>query len=653
MRIAAASSSAICSEAFEVVVDVNGRTQVDGRFENRKMAIERAEHLLSLARFAAVRVLEVDTQTSSPTVIFERASGGATAKAITACVVARAEPCKDVTEVYGFASRRIISRVLRKYLDDQVLLAAELLHSPTALQGLQQEQTLLNQAINIVAAAQARTSRRISTHQADIVWKLFLQVLERAKDDSRLRGLPSALDTDGMDGLSRLVASALAPGERARGITYAVARRLEPARDWGLKLDILCRLLETAKGQDSIGDLDEMVAEALESTGAIRVLAGGAANLAEALHILIGLARGIKVEADRPGGTPLRHRLSKQLSNHPMPQSQDVLFIRIAHVMDGLATLTRSDRASEARAFEAIASKLCELGSICGGSAMVAALVRRGSRALSPDATELPVDEAVGAVVGILPDPVTRISTLIDLMETDIGKEREALLLSGVEKEFAAVRSVQEFFPHGASPDVVAEIGRRFGQKLNAGGIPKDLAHALSRRLRTLSQQGFSPSPVTVILPSRTANGPSQSSKSVPRPRRGGEEEETMMCDIRTLMAATSPAKLVLTYQGTTIVFGADRDSLVLGRSAAADMPVSLPTASRRHAVIRRSGAGFVLEDQSRNGSYVLPKDAEPILAQKEECCLDGSIGAIFLGSNWQDPVLGREHMIEYRVVEE
>src|SRR5262249_9148270 len=59
--------------------------------------------------------------------------------------------------------------------------------------------------------------------------------------------------------------------------------------------------------------------------------------------------------------------------------------------------------------------------------------------------------------------------------------------------------------------------------------------------------------------------------------------------------------------------YGLDKDEISIGRLASND--VALPddrSVSRRHAVIRRSNVGYVIEDQqSNNGTYV---DGEKIL---------------------------------------
>ena len=47
-----------------------------------------------------------------------------------------------------------------------------------------------------------------------------------------------------------------------------------------------------------------------------------------------------------------------------------------------------------------------------------------------------------------------------------------------------------------------------------------------------------------------------------------------------------------------------DREFVTIGRDPAADITVKSPIASRQHAVIRRTGDGWVLEDRSTSGVF-------------------------------------------------
>src|SRR5579883_2965683 len=84
-----------------------------------------------------------------------------------------------------------------------------------------------------------------------------------------------------------------------------------------------------------------------------------------------------------------------------------------------------------------------------------------------------------------------------------------------------------------------------------------------------------------------------------------------------TLVAPRSQqgsARLILRRaDGQLKEYGLDKDEITIGRLASND--VALPddrSVSRRHAVIRRSNVGYVIEDQqSNNGTYV---DGEKIL---------------------------------------
>lgn len=75
----------------------------------------------------------------------------------------------------------------------------------------------------------------------------------------------------------------------------------------------------------------------------------------------------------------------------------------------------------------------------------------------------------------------------------------------------------------------------------------------------------------------------------------------------------TAPA-VEIKVGATHATFAEDVASVVIGRSASADVHVDDPRVSRVHAVLTRNGEGWVLEDrQSANGTFVLGASVERV----------------------------------------
>jgi pSer/pThr/pTyr-binding forkhead associated (FHA) protein len=91
-----------------------------------------------------------------------------------------------------------------------------------------------------------------------------------------------------------------------------------------------------------------------------------------------------------------------------------------------------------------------------------------------------------------------------------------------------------------------------------------------------------------------------------------------------------------------------DQESLSLGRSRKADVPIDVEVASRQHAQITRLGDRFFLQDDSTNGTYLKTADGEDVVLRGNQRVLEGQ-GAIRLGRAVEDQA---EDLIRFVVIE-
>jgi hypothetical protein len=88
---------------------------------------------------------------------------------------------------------------------------------------------------------------------------------------------------------------------------------------------------------------------------------------------------------------------------------------------------------------------------------------------------------------------------------------------------------------------------------------------------------------------------------------------------------------LTLQYEQSTYELGVHETSLAIGRDTACELVVTEQPVSRRHAKIERRGDGFVLIDQSTNGTWLCQEGEDEIVLRKEEAPLIGH-GTFSLG---------------------
>lgn len=645
------------SYSYEVTVEIQGKTQIDGTFENEADARARATYLLSLARFTAVRVIRIDSR-GTPTVIFEKAYAGG-GKTVSVGSLDEAPPCADVYDLYRYPARRTLLRVMRRWCDEQSLVPLEVLHRPLLLRQIEREDLLFAQAVSRIATVQARDSRSAVEERADALRVLFREALERAKQAAALEPWPQHLRAHGLASLLDHARATLPEGEAVRAATYALAQWLEVARDWPDKLGALCSLLDgtgappdpaasdpAAPDPAAIAFLDEAIAETLDGPQPIRAVLGYAPDLARAVASLAHLAQGTL--DDRHCHTPALDRLNAAIARWELPVTRGVLLNRIARALDGASPLTRQGRAFDARAYEEMLPLLLETGGFKGGGPMCVAATRRAQTAFGHENEDLPVDGAVARIIDSLPDPGTRIGYLLDLLAMEFGRRRATMLTARLAGILARMSSLRDFFAGNPQAWTAESIRERFRRRLLAGGIRGDIADLFMLRLEHLALH-----PEAVPPDAGTQRSPDIPDSPAAREQTATLEPSDVQTVCLQLQVLAEPRAvkgphMVLYYRGREFVCTRDTTEFVLGRGADCDLTVGARTASRRHATVRSRQGEFLLLDRSRNGTYVRLGVQKPMVVKNSSVSLAG-MGTLYLGADPDGPDGDKQHLILFQ----
>ncbi len=617
-------------QGFEVLVETGGKAEIDGIFGDETQAVARAQYLLSLAKFTAVRVQQVDARDRTR-VIFEKAYQGG-GRVIKVASINDAPLCRSVGDVYGYPSRRALLRLMRAWCDENVTIPTEVLHQPLRLRQIEREEVLFNQVVHRLAAAQVRRTHGKPEDQVDWLRKLHGELFALAKEAESLAPFGAMLRDRGVTHLITLVTTTLPEDERARTLTYAFQDFLSTAPDWRDKLVAIMGLFDGTPGPLAITPLDELIAEILDGATPVRAVLGYAPDLGSALYALACLVRG-RLTDEHLSSPPLME-LNSLNNRFDLPLTRAVLIDLIARSLDGTTRLTRLDRTGDAAALNRMIPLLKEYGGFLGGAAMCAAVTRRVKSTLSCGPDDLSYQDAVERVLEMLATPADKIGYLLDLVNTEFGRRRASHLLERLNHLFAASRSIREFVPRDAADDVES-VTENFRRRLNGGGIPRDLAERFMQRIERMA----------------AADRPAIARPPPPRPEQlARAADETIDISISgPEPAGPMPPYVVFSYQGQESVFAGGREVFVMGRGADCDLIVGFEGTSRAHAVVRQSGDGFVLEDQSRNGTYVAIENAAPVLAKRTSLPLTGA-GIVFLGAN-PKRAGDDQHLIHFRCV--
>jgi pSer/pThr/pTyr-binding forkhead associated (FHA) protein len=110
--------------------------------------------------------------------------------------------------------------------------------------------------------------------------------------------------------------------------------------------------------------------------------------------------------------------------------------------------------------------------------------------------------------------------------------------------------------------------------------------------------------------------------------------------------AARAPQRLVLTWGAREKEVTAGKPLLSIGRGELSGLVLKVDKVSRLHAVIKYTDLGFVLTDQSRNGTYVVDEDGKTHAVHNDTYLLTGA-GSISFGIV---PERGQPPFVRYAV---
>ena len=360
---------------------------------------------------------------------------------------------------------------------------------------------------------------------------------------------------------------------------------------------------------------------------------------------------------DRLPGTDALQKLNDVMAHRELPRVKAALLNRIATALDGKAPLTKYDRSANAEGFKRLLSGLQEFGGFMGGALMTAAITRRAKLVFNRGDEDLSFESTVGILQALLPSPAARIGYLLDLMSSEMGRKKAALLAGQIAELFTNIRTIHDFAPDAGdslSQDAVREDFRR---RLYGAGIPRRLADGLMQRLEALSANAQTPSGPRAPQPPLQLQPPQppQALRFQPPPRMTPPPPPPLRPAARpaTVETMAEPAPdpngtVVLTHRGTRFVITPDDTPFVIGRGSACQLAVEWGTASRSHAEIKVQGNDFVLIDHSKNGTFLAGSDRTEQVLTNSSQILTGE-GTITIGRIGTDPQAVEHAVIHYQ----
>ena len=483
---------------YEVLVGRGSRWIIDSTHKAKIDAMGRAQALLEANQHDGVQVTrEVDD--SGEEVVFQQECAGQAEKPITIAPIEEAAVCATLDDLYGFDSRKTIGRVLRHYFDENSLTPTELLHSPGVLRQLSRTDRLYNQAIHRISSIQARALDVPAMDRVDLLFKLGQQAIERVKNAGGASSYLPVMNENGLTAALKAIEETCEQNSRSFTTGILLAGYLEQQRDWNKKIGLVCDMLDKQPQTDALAILDELCAEIIDGSAAMKELLGVQTDLVTALRTMAQLAAGTLKLPDGSGS--ILSRLNDAMGRRHMPVTRAILFESVAKAVGSAQPLTRQDDKADQIAFPALVKDVIWHGGLSGGIAMSEALTRRARMVMKHGETDLTAMEGMDCILKMLPNRAVKIGYLLDLGHSSFGEKNQALILQTLFQQIESVSSISTFMPARSAPDDVVNAMNDIRLRVGNDALGQEIDALVTRKLDALMNAQKDGTPQPIIAP--------------------------------------------------------------------------------------------------------------------------------------------------------
>ena len=387
---------------FEISLLRDGRWIIDCYRDDEAEALLQARNLLTSGLCDEVKVMKGrDFASGAGREIFRQARTVNVDKSIVLSADATGAPvCQTLADIESVASRQIIGRMLRGYLDKTGQTVMELIYCYPSYRKLADQGTLLPGAMAKAAIVHGQMTGANPKNCAVTLDKLRREVVVLAQDFAATRrGLPRFDEPIHFEyNFQRL---------RAKVGVERYDYSLRAAFCWELmeQPSLLGRLdkvlswaaLEVAPPVRLI--FDKLMADCLASGEVIQEVFGDQPNLASFLCSVARMIEGTLTPEKMKTMDPLAARLLAQIQAGQAPECIQVLTDRLVREISSNRPLNRHDPEGEKRTIMEVQAALTQVnGQLIGGKATAAALELRRLRLRQDQLRALGMHEAADAL---------------------------------------------------------------------------------------------------------------------------------------------------------------------------------------------------------------------------------------------------------------
>jgi len=497
--------------SYEVLVGDGSRWILDTTHSAKTSAMSRAQALLASNHHDAVRVTRLENDANEE-VIYQKECAHKADKPVSISPVNEAAVCNSIDDVSGFEARKTTGRLLRQYLDEWGITALELLHDHGNIRQLMRTETLYDHALHRIASIQARALNEDPKNRNDTLYGLASQVADRAREARDTSRYVSVIKDKGLTAALAAIDKAIAPNERLFFTGAVLAGYLGQERDWKKKLALAVTLLEQETGEEGIALLDQICAEIIDGSEAVKALIGPQPNLVSALRIMARLSAG-RYNAGEKSDT-LPSRFNTVMASRRMPFSRDILLEKVARAISGTKPLTRENDETDRAAFLALFGDLIGLGGLAGGAVMSEAVTRRARLVLKSRDNDLSPAEGIASILMLLPNDAVKIGYLLDLSRSEFGGKYQGHVLNPLMDIVNTISSLSGLLPPDSSPEDILGAVKDLRRRIDASALGKEIGALIAKSEDRFVKELEPTAMETVAAPAENPSAPEEPAKA-------------------------------------------------------------------------------------------------------------------------------------------
>lgn len=469
--------------SFDIYGQIEGRWSVYSSSKYRESAIEEAKELLGSGQFDAVKVVREDENSGEEETVFSEESKNKP-KGLTVVPVEKAPLCETLEDVYGFESRKMASRVLRKYLDEQGLTAFELLHNYNQIKFLTRNEDFLSKAVHAIARAQSQGTDVKHYERVESLYDVIDQVTERAEALEGDNTYYDLFKQSGLDVMFETVHRDIDEGDRGFRVRTALSKYLGEMADWQAKLLLMVEQAEKKPTDEAVVFIDEVIAEIFDGTEALREVLGVHQNRAETLESLAQLSIG-RYQSNAKTLEALT-RFNAVKAEHPLPNTRSVMLDRIQRELGSTRPLTNNGREEDRAAFTNILDQLVQNHAMSGENSIGEAATLRAKSLFVDEGQDESWEKAINDMLGLLETRAGQFAYLVDLCTTEFGIKHQAYIIEKIQDIIDNLNTITDLVDETADRRGVIRGAATVRDRLLSTNLPEEWRLRFARTIYNL-----------------------------------------------------------------------------------------------------------------------------------------------------------------------